>query len=39
MSDSRLLTNCSMFCDISTSHVYEVNQRGIVRPGEPAGAL
>ena len=28
-----------MFCDISTSHVYEVNQRGIVRPAEPAGAL
>ena len=28
-----------MFCDISTSHVYEVDQRGIVRPAEPAGAL
>ncbi len=28
-----------MFCDISTSHVYEVNQHGIVRPAEPAGAL
>jgi carbonic anhydrase len=28
-----------MFFDISTSHVYEVNQHGIVRPAEPAGAL
>jgi len=28
-----------MFCDISTSHVYQVNQHGIVRPAEPAGAL
>ena len=28
-----------MFFDISTAHVYEVNQHGIVRPAEPAGAL
>jgi carbonic anhydrase len=28
-----------MFFDMSTSHVYEVNQHGIVRPTEPAGAL
>lgn len=28
-----------MFFDVSTSHVYEVNQHGIVRPAEPAGAL
>jgi carbonic anhydrase len=28
-----------MFLDIPTSHVYEVNQHGIVRPAEPAGAL
>jgi carbonic anhydrase len=28
-----------MFFDTSTSHVYEVNQHGIVRPTEPAGAL
>jgi carbonic anhydrase len=28
-----------MFFDLSTSHVYEVNQHGIVRPAEPAGAL
>ncbi len=28
-----------MFLDMSTSHVYEVNQHGIVRPAEPAGAL
>jgi carbonic anhydrase len=28
-----------LFFDISTSHVYEVNQHGIVRPTEPAGAL
>jgi carbonic anhydrase len=28
-----------MFFDMSTSHVYEVNQHGIVRPAEPAGAL
>jgi carbonic anhydrase len=26
-----------MFFDISTAHVYEVNQNGIVRPAEPAG--
>jgi carbonic anhydrase len=28
-----------MFFDVSTSHVYEVNQHGIVRPAEPAGSL
>ena len=28
-----------MFFDISTSQAYEVNQHGIVRPAEPAGAL
>jgi carbonic anhydrase len=28
-----------MFFDISTAHVYEVNQNGIVRPAEPAGML
>jgi carbonic anhydrase len=28
-----------MFFDISTAHVYEVNQNGIVRPAEPAGTL
>ncbi len=28
-----------MFFDMSTSHVYEVNRHGIVRPAEPAGAL
>jgi carbonic anhydrase len=28
-----------MFFDVSTAHVYEVNQNGIVRPAEPAGAL
>ncbi len=27
-----------MFFDMSTSHAYEVNQHGIVRPTEPAGA-
>jgi carbonic anhydrase len=27
-----------MFFDVATSHVYEVNQHGIVRPAEPAGA-
>lgn len=26
-----------MFFDISTARVYEVNQNGVVRPGEPAG--
>jgi carbonic anhydrase len=28
-----------MFFDMSTSHVYQVNRHGIVRPAEPAGAL
>jgi carbonic anhydrase len=36
---SGVLQVVGMFFDISTSHVYEVNQHGIVRPAEPAGAL
>jgi carbonic anhydrase len=36
---SGALQVAGMFFDMSTSHVYQVNQHGIVRPTEPAGAL
>jgi carbonic anhydrase len=36
---SGVLKVFGMFFDISTAHVYEVNQNGIVRPAEPAGTL